>query len=167
MAYIVVKRSRAREMRFVLTIAPIFLSGVVFGDEKAPVAEGSGRAANHDQAADGRPPTDAESAGLQLQFVPASDAENRAQIAKFSQYLKQSPRDIDALIARGLAFHTIREFEKGDADLAAAVELAPQRSDAWQAYGRGYFTRDKFQEAIAVFDKAIALKPKDPALRAC
>ncbi|HEX2473661.1 MAG TPA: tetratricopeptide repeat protein, partial [Lacipirellulaceae bacterium] len=135
---------------------------MVFADEKAPVAEASGRATNHDQAADDRSSIDAKTAGQQLQFVPASDAENRAQIETFSRHLQQSPRDVDALIARGSALQAIREFEKGEADLAAAVELAPERPDAWRAYGQCCLNLGKFPEAIGAFDKAIALKPRDP-----
>jgi tetratricopeptide (TPR) repeat protein len=94
--------------------------------------------------------------------APVANTPGHAQITSLTERLKQSPRDVDALVARGRAYHAIGDFEKEDSDLQAATHLAPQRSDVWHAYGHSLFVHDKVKEAIAAFDKAIALGPKEP-----
>jgi tetratricopeptide (TPR) repeat protein len=93
----------------------------------------------------------------------AVDPAVSGQIAKLTERLKKSPHDVDALIARGLAYHKARDFEKEQADLQAATQLASNRADAWRAYGEVFFVRNNDKEAIAAFDKAIELGMSDPS----
>jgi len=78
--------------------------------------------------------------------------------------LAEDPQDVDALIARGFAYYALRDFHRGEADVAKALELAPKNPRAWRARGRGLNARNKFDEAIAAFDRAIELGNSDPSL---
>src|SRR3954465_12735655 len=66
-----------------------------------------------------------------VKFVLGTDAETRAQIAKFTDLRQKTPHTVDAPIARAAANYAMSEIEKGGIDAAEAVRLAPQRWDSW------------------------------------
>lgn len=99
-----------------------------------------------------------------LQFEYGSTKENQTQIDALTKQLADHPQDVDALVARGLAYYAVRDFERGDADVAKAIELEPKNPRAWHARGRGWAQSERLKEGIAAFDRAIDLDSADPEL---
>ena len=77
------------------------------------------------------------------------------------QQTPETPTDADGLRRRGMAYASMREFDRALADLSRACELAPR--DAQNRYERGViFAEDgQFESALRDFDAAIAVQPDD------
>lgn len=93
---------------------------------------------------------------------PASPgATSQASTATGEQPYGDTPTDADGFRRRGLAYASMREFDRALADLTRACDLAPQ--DAETHYDRGMvYSRDgQFKPALQDFSAAIALQPDD------
>jgi tetratricopeptide (TPR) repeat protein len=92
-------------------------------------------------------------------------SDNSAAVAKvehLSRRLAQYPRDVDALIERGLAYELeLGETAKGRADLEKATRLAPRNAKAWDALG-AVLLKDSPKEAVGALDKAVRLGRRGP-----
>jgi tetratricopeptide (TPR) repeat protein len=78
-----------------------------------------------------------------------------------AQYEADTPTDAAGFRRRGMAYASMREFDRALADLTRACELAP--GDAANRYQRGeiYVKDGQFKAALQDFDAAIAAQPGD------
>ena len=72
-----------------------------------------------------------------------------------------APTDADGFRRRGMAFATMREFDRALADLTRACELAPKNAENHLERGEIYVKDGQFQSALQDFDAAITLQPDD------
>ena len=56
-------------------------------------------------------------------------------------------------------------WDEADRSIRAAIDLDPQGSDGHEALGRLRMRQNRWAEAVAAFDRAIALKPHSPDAR--
>jgi tetratricopeptide (TPR) repeat protein len=79
--------------------------------------------------------------------------------AEAASHDADEPADAAGLSRRGMAFAARRDFEHALADLARAIELAPDNAEYF--YQRGVVHRENKQPALAVadFDRALELEP--------
>ncbi|MGH8319359.1 MAG: aspartyl protease family protein [Steroidobacteraceae bacterium] len=86
---------------------------------------------------------------------------SQASATTGGQPASDAPKDADGFRRRGMAYASMREFDRALADLTRACELAPQ--DAKDHYERGviYAEDSQFQAALADFDATLTLEPDD------
>jgi tetratricopeptide (TPR) repeat protein len=87
-------------------------------------------------------------------------------IADWDEYLRREPNDAGALLCRGDLWASSKgDFDKGIADLTAAIDHSKDNDIKSQAYGfRGYawhLKRD-FEKSIADYSEALRLCPNSP-----
>lgn len=89
-----------------------------------------------------------------------SDSRQALDLAE--RAVHQAADDSFALSMLGAAHTLVRDFERAEELLARAVKYDPNCSWGWNRLGwlQGY--RDRAQESIACFDKALRLSPLDP-----
>ena len=81
----------------------------------------------------------------------AAAAENPDSLAKFQEYT-----------STGLHYYyDTREFDKAEAEFRKSVNAAPSRALGYSNLGSSLMEQKKWDDAISMFDKAVAL---DPAL---
>lgn len=86
-------------------------------------------------------------------------------LADYSRVLRLDPRHADAADNRAwLRFHR-RDWAEADADARRVIELAPEYASARRLLGYTLFAQADYEQAVKVFDEAIALE-KDPAQNA-
>ncbi len=79
--------------------------------------------------------------------------------------LRRDPDDINLLYARAMVAEKQGNLEKLEEDLNRILELDPENAAALNALGYTLADRtDRYQEALELISKAIALKPDDPAI---
>ncbi|MDQ3286994.1 MAG: tetratricopeptide repeat protein, partial [Pseudomonadota bacterium] len=78
---------------------------------------------------------DSHSARLQRARALASAGEREQALALYSQMLDESPRDVDARLARGRTYAWMHHWPEAEADLRGSVEQSPDYADAWSALG--------------------------------
>ena len=72
--------------------------------------------------------------------------------------------DPDALNALGIAALQAGQLDQAIAFLEKATSLAPQHRFAWNNLGRAYIAARRSDDAIAAFDRQIAINPNDEYL---
>ncbi|MGH8125925.1 MAG: tetratricopeptide repeat-containing sulfotransferase family protein [Rhodanobacteraceae bacterium] len=77
----------------------------------------------------------------------------------FQQALPGRPDDADERIWLGIALHRSREFAAADVELRRACELAPDCVLAWYNLGEVARALARPDEAIAAFERALAIDP--------
>lgn len=81
-------------------------------------------------------------------------------IFQFTEILQDHPEDIDAYMLRATAFTRKGDHQRAVADYTAAIRLEPSPL-ALRARARTYLRLQKYGEAIADFDRVLALSPDD------
>lgn len=103
-----------------------------------------------------------------LQALPGSakppesqGAASQAAATNAEQPESDAPTDADGFRRRGMAFASMREFDRAVADLTRACDLAPR--DEQNHYQRGiiYFEDGQFKSALQDFNTALTLQPDD------
>jgi len=91
--------------------------------------------------------------------MPAAAAQPGSTTA--GQPESDAPTDADGFRRRGMAFASMREFDRALADLTRACDLAPR--DVQNRYQRGviYLEDSQFKSALQDFDTALTLQPDD------
>ena len=84
-----------------------------------------------------------------------------AALSDLNIRLGRDPDDIEALIERGVVYYRRRDLEKSEADLALAAKLAPRNPRVWATYGYLQELRQRSDDAVAAYDKAISLGSKN------
>src|SRR5690242_7564617 len=72
-----------------------------------------------------------------------------------------SPQDPLGYKYRGIAYLLEHRFERAEADLKKAAKLDPHDADSKAGYAQALSGQGKFSEAVAGFDAALNLAPKD------
>jgi len=72
-----------------------------------------------------------------------------------------TPSDADGFRRRGMAYATMREFDRALADLTHACELAPKNAENHIDRGEVYVRDGQLESALQDFDAALALQPDD------
>ncbi|MBK1699696.1 tetratricopeptide repeat protein [Thiococcus pfennigii] len=83
----------------------------------------------------------------------------------FDRALAEYPGDQDLLYARGLLGASLGQIEVLERDMRAIIAANPDQAEALNALGYTLADRtDRHQEAHALIERALALKPEDPAV---
>jgi tetratricopeptide (TPR) repeat protein len=92
---------------------------------------------------------------------------DRAQdaLAVYGEALEVFPDDLDLRYARALHAAGMQKLDVLEADLRLVLEKDPDHADALNALGYTLADQtDRYQEALGLIEKALALKPDDPAV---
>lgn len=138
-----------------MILSPIALA---LGHLLSPSAQSEAAAAPPAPAA-----TDSQAQRLQQARALASAGEREQALALYSQMLEDSPRNVDARLARGRTYAWMDRWPEAEADLRGAVEQSPDYADAWSALGDMYLWSDRPALAIDAYARRVALAPDDPA----
>lgn len=80
-----------------------------------------------------------------------------------TETLSQYPDNIDVLYSRAMVAESIDKLASLEKDLGRILELDPNNSQALNALGYTLADRtDRYEEALALISKALAIKPGDP-----
>ncbi len=93
----------------------------------------------------------------------------REASADYDRAVELGPANADAYCSRGIIWCILGEYAAAERDLAKAVELNPQDDRALSAIGWLHFDRREFENATAMFDRALAIRGDADAYvgRAC
>jgi len=88
-----------------------------------------------------------------------------AAMTLFDEALTQYPDDIELLYARGMVGEQMGRLDILERDLNAVLKIKPDNATALNALGYTLADKtDRLQEAQVLIEKALALKPDDPAI---
>jgi tetratricopeptide (TPR) repeat protein len=83
----------------------------------------------------------------------------------YDEALREFPGNVDLLYARGLLGEKIDRIDILEQDLRDILEKEPENAHALNALGYTLADRtDRYQEALELIERAIALEPEDPAI---
>ncbi|MGE5155240.1 MAG: tetratricopeptide repeat protein [Bdellovibrio bacteriovorus] len=86
-------------------------------------------------------------------------------MAAYAAALEAYPDSADVLYARALFAVKLDQIDLAEADLRRVIAADPNHADALNALGYTLADRtDRYQEALALIEKAYALKPDEPAI---
>lgn len=86
-------------------------------------------------------------------------------MAIYNEALERFPNDADILYARALHGAKLRDVALLEHDLALVLEKDPDHADALNALGYTLADQtDRYQEAFGYIERALELKPEDPAI---
>ncbi|MDE2092143.1 MAG: tetratricopeptide repeat protein [Gammaproteobacteria bacterium] len=107
--------------------------------------------------------------GVQFRIAEAqlfSDAgDNKAALQIFSQALMENPGNTDLLYARALVLEDMGDVPAAENSLRQILAEQPENADALNALGYMLAVHsDHYQEARGFIEKALQLKPDDPAI---
>lgn len=86
-----------------------------------------------------------------------------AEILRCTEILKKSPRNVDAYIRRGRAWHEKKEYDKAIDDFNSAQRLDPKNPTIYYNRGNVRSSRAHYAKAIIDYTEALRLDPKDKA----
>jgi tetratricopeptide (TPR) repeat protein len=92
---------------------------------------------------------------------------DRAQdaLAVYGEALEAFPDNLDLRYARALHAAGMQQLDVLERDLRLVLEKDPEHADALNALGYTLADQtDRYQEALGLIEKALALKPDDPAV---
>lgn len=90
---------------------------------------------------------------------------NDDAMAVYTEALEQSPDNTDLLYARGLHAVSVDRLDIMEGDLRAIIDADPNHADALNALGYSLADHtDRYQEALGYVERALALKPDEPAI---
>ncbi|MGH8291940.1 MAG: tetratricopeptide repeat protein [Gammaproteobacteria bacterium] len=91
--------------------------------------------------------------------------DNQAALAVLAQALVENPGDNDLLYSRALLRETLGQVAQAEADLRLILDRQPDNADALNALGYTLAVDStRYQEARIYIEKALRLKPGDPAI---
>lgn len=83
----------------------------------------------------------------------------------YSSVLEEAPDNTDLLYARALLAEKLDRLEQTEQDLRRVLELEPDNAPALNALGYTLADRtERYREALIYIEKALALRPEDPAI---
>jgi tetratricopeptide (TPR) repeat protein/predicted aspartyl protease len=92
---------------------------------------------------------------------PTPAATSQATATTGEEPASDAPTDADGFRRRGMAYASMREFDRALADLTRACDLAPQAAEDHYDRGVIYVEDRQFKSALEDFDAAITLQPDD------
>ncbi|PSJ40199.1 type IV pilus biogenesis/stability protein PilW [Zobellella endophytica] len=92
---------------------------------------------------------------LGLEYLQRGDAEQ----AKFNidRALSQDPRNPDIHLAQAYFYQSVSEFDNAEKSYRQVLKLAPNHGDGLNNYGVFLCSRERFDEADAMFRKAVVV----------
>lgn len=110
-------------------------------------------------------PGDAQTLYLVEAEILDEAGEGAEAMAVYAAALEAYPDDADILYARALYAVKVGRIELAESDLRRVIERDPEHADALNALGYTLADRtDRYQEALALIEKAHSLKPEEPAI---
>ncbi|MDX1490226.1 MAG: tetratricopeptide repeat protein [Pseudohongiellaceae bacterium] len=86
-------------------------------------------------------------------------------ISVLSNAIEKYPSDLDLLFARAILFEREGNMQAQEADLNKIIELDPRNARALNHLGYTLLiSTQRFEEALALIERAIAVEPEDPAI---
>lgn len=85
-------------------------------------------------------------------------------LAELDQWLKQSPDDVQALVARGSLYRKVKAFQSAAADFRRAVELDGERDDARWGLAVALLEIGRYREALTHLERLRPRRADDPYL---
>jgi tetratricopeptide (TPR) repeat protein len=73
--------------------------------------------------------------------------------------VKEAPNDADGQVALGIDLLSAGENERAYVHLQRATELLPDSEAAWHYFGNGCLAVQKHEQAVASFQRALAINP--------
>jgi len=80
----------------------------------------------------------------------------------YEQAVAKDPKYMDAWNALGWTYNNLKRYDKAEAALRKALEIAPTARYAHNNLGQALEGQKKYNESIPEFEKEIELNPKDP-----
>ncbi|HEX9637084.1 MAG TPA: tetratricopeptide repeat protein [Acidobacteriota bacterium] len=125
-----------------------------------PSSDPSMQAAESQPAARHQP--EAAREALQAGRERAQAGEPRAALAAFDQALRLDPTLREALVERGRALLALRDFERAESDLRAALEMEPDDLETLKLLAGLLQGRERFADSAEILGRIEALDPADP-----
>jgi tetratricopeptide (TPR) repeat protein len=83
----------------------------------------------------------------------------------YSSYLESQPEDMDVLYARALVAERLDRLQQAEDDFRAVLKQDPDNARTLNALGYTLADRtERYEEALVLIEKALALTPDDPAV---
>jgi len=102
---------------------------------------------------------------IEAEMLRDNGAEDQA-MAVYDEALKANPDDPDLRYARAMAAAGMGRIDLLESDLRYIIARHPDHADALNALGYTLADRtDRLQEARQLIEKALALKPEEPAIQ--
>jgi len=111
----------------------------------------------------------AESQKAQAQALAAKVAELSAAgnwnvlVLHAAEWTRKDPNNADAWLALGSGFSRLKQHAEAAEALAKATTLAPERPEVWRGLGEAKAAWGATDEAIAAFERAVAMDDRDIA----
>ena len=83
-------------------------------------------------------------------------------IVAFEAILRLYPKHIEASINKGKCHRTLHEYDEAETCFTLVTDAAPNWAEGFINLGVLFHEQSKSKEALAAFDKAIELQPKNP-----
>jgi tetratricopeptide (TPR) repeat protein len=80
-------------------------------------------------------------------------------VAQYTQALQINPRFVEALVQRGVAHTSLKEFDQAIEDETRALELRPTSYEALYNRARAYWQSKRYDKAFADYRKALKTYP--------
>ena len=93
----------------------------------------------------------------------SSGVKSQLAEAEATARLSQNPKDVRALIDRGLARLGLGQINEGVADFERAVAVDPNLAESWATLAYGLWMQGKFELALAAAHKALEKDPEYPS----
>lgn len=84
-----------------------------------------------------------------------------AAVSQMKEALRLSPGDVPLSIAAGRMVLEMGLLDDADSLAGSAVQLAPKSHEAWRLHGEVARARGRAEEALADFQRALAIEPND------
>jgi tetratricopeptide (TPR) repeat protein/transglutaminase-like putative cysteine protease len=97
-----------------------------------------------------------------LKRAVESDYGQRFSVEPFATVASSAGSDADRLVRDGIGKIDAREYVEAERLLRRALELKPDHKTSWLELGRALHGQKRYDEAIAAYDKQIALNAFDP-----
>ncbi len=98
------------------------------------------------------------------EFVAKKDA--TSAITCYTKAIEQDPTNAVYYCNRAAAYFMQNDYFRVVEDAKKSIELNPAYSKAYHRLGRAHLALGEPEEAVAVFEKALELEPKDAVIRA-
>ncbi|MGA9851410.1 MAG: tetratricopeptide repeat protein [Gammaproteobacteria bacterium] len=130
------------------------------------IAEGKAEAArNYIDSVVAADPDDAVQFRIAEAQLFSDTGDNQTALRVFDQALAENPGDVDLLYGRALMRETLGDVSAAESDLRQILSRQPDNADALNALGYTLTVHSTdYQEARGYIEKALQLKPGDPAI---
>jgi tetratricopeptide (TPR) repeat protein len=80
-------------------------------------------------------------------------------ISEYDKALGISPNYCEALINKGITFHSLKNYDEALLSYDVALKINPISFQAWFNKGLLFFSRDNYDVALSFYDKALTINP--------